>query len=151
VWVLVSAYRGRNVTFTLYECTHIHVCIHFLYQYSLEAQVTNPTCQVAFNIASHMLHCSTIFHTIPLLLVFPNSIHRYIDKYIYTYTNTELPQLLYHVSFDHRSRGTSVFAEANEESVAREGSRVWGCVEGCNVRRQGGCGNGTAVTRNQRP
>jgi hypothetical protein len=67
------------------------------------------------------------------------------------YTNTELHQLLYHVSFDHRNRGTSVFAEANEESVAREGSRVWGCVEGYNVRRQGGCGNGTAVTRNRRP
>jgi hypothetical protein len=86
-----------------YECTRIRLRIHFLYQYSLEAEITNPTCQVAFNIASHVLYCPAIFHATPLLLGI-TSIHQYIHKYIYTYTNTELHQLLYHVSFDHRKR-----------------------------------------------
>jgi hypothetical protein len=104
VWVRISAYGGQNVTFTLYKCTRICIYLHFLYQYNLEAQITNPTCQVAFNITSHVLHSSTIFQTTPLLLVYPNSIHQYIDKYMYTYTNIELHQLLYHVSFDYGSR-----------------------------------------------
>jgi hypothetical protein len=133
VWVRISAYGGQNVTFTLYKCTRICIYLHFLYQYNLEAQITNPTCPMAFNIASHVSYSSTIFQTTPLLLVYPNSIHQYIDKYMYMYTNIELHQLLYHVSFDHRSRGTSIFAEANEGSVVREGFRVWSCVEGCNV------------------